>query len=407
MTKYFQAQVASIRTDSTLGLYGAFLALTHVLTFLYWNNGDFFITSQSAINTEPLCFPFFPDCDLWRSALSAQTWLIVLCLYLFISLITVYLFLSKHTLAWAFAFLAFLSFFKLGLHLSNYNFMGNYHYMIYFVSFAYLFVPYKKITIKYLIVAFYVAAGCLKINIDWLSGAALIAPAFIQGKLLSISLFYVILLELILVFGLLSKNKWIRWITLGQLAAFHLFSWHIVGFYYPTVMFCLLSVYFIDEYFTFVENRLAPDLLGDLIFGRQPKIIYGVLFFFAFLQAVPFLSSADPSLSGAPRLTSLNMFDSKTQCQSLLVAHKDNSSIHLDGPIKNLGVRLKCDPLIFLNQAYQLCRRNRLQPDFNRLSLSVLSKRQTDSHFQKILDISDVCQWRNPLWAEFTTSRSQ
>lgn len=405
MISYLKSQANIIHSETGLALYGAFLSFTHIATFLHWNAGNFFINSQSSINSEPLCFPIFPNCDLFRDSLSAQMWMVILCLYLFISLITVFLFLNREALGWAFGLLTFLNVFKLGLHLSNYNFMGNYHYMVYIVSFLYLFLPHKKLMIKCIIVAFYLAAGCLKFNVDWLSGAALIAPAFIQGKFLTVSLYYVVFLEMVLVFGLLSQTTWIRWVTLIQLTTFHIFSWHIVGFYYPTIMFCLLSLFFIDEFYNLKYKLQAPDYLRGLLSGQEPRQLYVVLILFTLMQVIPYIYVRDPSLSGALRLTSLNMFDSKTECQSLMIAHKEKASIHIDSPLKNLGTRLRCDPLIFLNQAHQLCRRNKIHPEFTKLSFSLMSKRTTDIHYHKILDIADICQMRNPLWAEFGSVR--
>ena len=53
---------------------------------------------------------------------------------------------------------------------------------------------------------------------------------------------YVVVLETTLIFGLYARRNWIFYATLAQLVAFHIFSWPIVGFWYPTLMFCLLSI---------------------------------------------------------------------------------------------------------------------------------------------------------------------
>ena len=310
------------------------------------------------------------------------------------------LFLNKKGVGWAYGLFAVVSLVKLGLHVSNYNFMGNYHYMVHILSLVFLLLPHKKIVSKYLIVGFYIAAGFLKINIDWLSGAAMISSPYISGDFLVTSLYYVIFLELIFVFGLLHQNRWIRQITLVQFIGFHLFSWHIVGFFYPLVMFSLLSVFIIDEYFYFKKITTPKDHLLAFFNGKEAKVVYISLSLFTFLQVLPFILVADPSLSGSARLSSLNMFDSKTECHSILIAHTKKGAVHINKPMKNLGVRLKCDPLIFLNQAFQLCRKNNEFQELDRLSLSLLSKRVTQTQYKKILDIKDLCKHSSPLWAE-------
>ena len=98
-------------------LYGFFLSLTHVWSFLYWKQGDFFIHSQSGLNSEALCFPFFPNCDIWRGFLSLNQWSLVLWSYGLVSFIVALLFLfpKKSNLAyWGFALITLI---KLFLHL--------------------------------------------------------------------------------------------------------------------------------------------------------------------------------------------------------------------------------------------------------------------------------------------------
>lgn len=399
-----QKSIAKLKNDWGLRLYGAALALTHVWTFLYWHSNSFFVNSQSSINAEPLCFPIFPNCDLFRSLISSEFWQLILYAYLFLSVLSVCFFLMRKTESIAYWLLAFVTLTKFSLHMSNYNFMGNYHYMVYFVTFAFLFLSDKRRLIQYLVVAFYIAAGSLKINIDWLSGAAMISSPYISGSLLSLSLIYVIFLELILVFGLLHPNRWVRAMTLLQFIAFHVFSWHIVGFYYPMVMFSLLSIFIIDGLIP-GQPTLGPsrNLLMDLFQFRASKVVYATLLLFILLQVTPFFLVKDPSLSGVPRLSSLNMFDAKTDCHILLVGHsRTMGDIHIRRASKNLGVRLKCDPIVYLNQAHQLCRKNKKFKELDRLSLTLFSKRITATEYSKVLSIKDVCALKNPLWAELS-----
>jgi hypothetical protein len=399
-------QIKQIQDDLGLQLYGLFLSLTHIWTFLHWHQGHFFVNAQSAINSEPICFPFWPQCDQWRSQLSPEQWSGVLWAYLALAIVTTLLFVRKQTAKWAFTSFALLSLSKLILHLSNYNFMGNYHYMVHIISLVYLFAPQRRELCKYLIVAFYFAAGMLKINIDWLSGAAMISTPWLGGHLLSFSLYYVIILELVLVFGLLHHLLSVRLFTLLQLIAFHVFSWHIVGFFYPMVMFSLLSLFVIDEFLARGNRLISPSLLSPLFRGQAPRTHYGALLIFALLQLIPYALSSDPSLSGAARLSSLNMFDAKTECVPLLVVHRSQQVAHLDRPLRSMGVRLACDPIVYLNMGKQLCAQQKKHKDFERLSLSLYSKRVTRSEYTQVLDVKDLCAMDNPLWAELKPKES-
>ncbi len=284
--------------------------------------------------------------------------------------------------------------------------MGNYHYMVYIVTALLLFAPRRRESLKVMIVGFYVAAGLLKINIDWLSGAAMIRTPALGGDLLVTSLFYVVFLELVLVFGLLHHKRWVRAITLLQLLCFHAFSWHIVGFFYPMMMFSVLSLFVLDEFIFNSKREQSENILLHLFSGRLGRSTYVVLIVFWLCQVIPFGLTTDPSLSGALRLSSLNMFDSKTQCHSLLVAKTEQGTVHLQKPMKNLGTRLSCDPLIYLNQAHQLCRANRDSKEIKQLSLTLFAKRVTEQHYKKSIDIKNVCELSNPLWAELYSGES-
>ncbi len=402
---YLRQQQKIIFSSLSLKTYGFFLTLTHLWTFLYWRNYNFFLNAQGSQNSEALCFPFFPNCDLFRIFIADSLWLTLLYFYAAVTLITGFFFLSDGQKKWGYYGLLILTFYKLFLHLSNYNFMGNYHYMIYILSLIYLFSPEKKKIIALAIVSFYLAAGLLKINVDWLSGAAMITTPWLNGRLLIYSLFYVVFLELFLIFGLYSTQKWIRYFTILQLLLFHAFSWHIVGFFYPLMMFSALSFFILQEYEFVKKTDSFQSLFTPLkpIKEHLPLILF--LFVFWGMQALPFALSPDPALSGSLRLSALNMFDAKAECHSLMVAHRKGSAVHLEPPLKNLGVRMGCDPLVFLNQAHQLCRKNRKSTEFERLSLHLFSKRVTQHQYQNILALDDVCKIKNPLWAELSGTK--
>ena len=89
-----------------------------------------------------------------------------------------------------------------------------------------------------------------------------------------------------------------------------------------------------------------------------------------------------------------------------MVVHRQGGSAHLQKPFVRKS-HLKCNPLVYLNQAYQLCKKNRISREFESLSLSLMSKRTSENQYKKILDIQDVCQIKNPLWAELLQNKIQ
>jgi len=64
MYRYFGSQIAEIRKDTALRLYGAFVAAGQVLTFWGWHvSGAANLLSDEV---EPLCWPFFENCFRYR-----------------------------------------------------------------------------------------------------------------------------------------------------------------------------------------------------------------------------------------------------------------------------------------------------------------------------------------------------
>ena len=416
MTEFFQKQIQEIQNSRILRLYGAFLGLTHVLTFFYWNQSSFFVNSQSPLNSTPLCYPFFPNCDLFQHFIPGMIWQVILFFYIFISLFSIGFFLNQKQTKKAYFLLIFGTLIKLTLYLSNYNLIGSYHFMVHLVLLLYLFIPHKKINIQYLIPAFYVATGFSRINPDWLSASTPVYIPWVSDKFLLLPLAYTVFFGVFLVPGLLSAQRWLCWLTLLQLLVFHTLSSFTMELYNPLLMLCLLSLFFMDEFFDFwpsvsrhsfnpklsIKNFFKPKISSPLkLFfnGKEKVSVYICLFVFTFLQIMPSFLANEPHLSGVPQLFSLNLSGSNNQCKALLVTHQQGGSVHLAKPVVRKK-HINCDPIVYLNQAHQLCRKNQKSKEFESLSLSLVAKRVSENQYKRILDIPDVCQFKNPLWAE-------
>ena len=404
-SSFFSKNIQEIQSSYGLRLYGSFLTLTHVWTFLYWNRTGAFARILSVDNPSQLCFPFFPNCNVFH-VFPSSVLQGLLYSYLVWALITFVLFLrpsqpsvdEASPLKWAYLSFLGLFLFKSFFYLQYYGFMGNYHYMANIVTLIFLFAPQKKALSKIAIVGFYLAAGFLKINMEWLSGAAMFHEPFIVGDLLVASLFYVILLELIMVWGLLSSRLWIRAFVLFQFIAFHIFSWHIVGFFYPCMMTSMLSVFFIEEWAQ-RKNQAPVTSFQSYTWPRAHILLISI---FVLMQLFPHFWAKDPALSGSFRIPSLNMFDANTRCKPLIHLETQEGSYHIRRDHLNLGTRIKCDPIVFLNQVRTLCEKNKKRKEFEKLNFSLVSRRLTDQNFHPILFLPDACNQPHLFLSEFT-----
>lgn len=359
-------------------LLGAGLALTHVLTGLYWWGGGAF--AGAFLREGPrVCWSFLPGCESWAPSFEgtqALALLMTVC-----GLLAAALFAARRTSGVAALLLGAAVAAKLAVFLQDYRFMGNYHYMPFWLLAVFAFAPRRLEVGVVMLGLFYFFAGLLKFNVEWLSGAAMIRPPLIGGKLLELATAFVVVLECVLVFGLWSARLRVRRAVWLAFAAFHLFSWHIVGFFYPLVMFSLLAFIW-----------LLPE--GPVVNWRGwGARDWGLPVLFVLAQLVPAVLYPRSAITAEGRLLALNMFDAKTICHSSLVWEEGARRVELPPRVENLGVRLHCDP-----QVHWASARGSYCPliDRGRLAL-VLSARRTTEAGVEVFRVDDVCAGERPF----------
>jgi hypothetical protein len=281
------------------------------------------------------------------------------------------------------------------------------------VVLAFLFLPGKRALIHHILVSLYFWAGILKLDWDWLSGAALYSQErlWFPAWLVPASCIYVVVLETVMIWGLYARRQWVFYGTLAQLALFHFTSWSIVGFWYPTLMFCLLSVLPLsrllhprNEWITFPWRER----------GTRRLVTAAVLYTFAVLQMVPRAFPGDTSITGEGRVFALHMFDALVECDATITHHLNGGGTreHVLQETKRLPHRSRCDPLVYFNIAKNQCENieagNRRAPaGVVDLDLSLRSKRNSAANYQQIIDIERFCAtgpsydvWRHNPWIQ-------
>src|SRR5207249_1969742 len=120
--RFLRSQIAEIERDDALRWYGVAMAFLHVVTYLFW------------VDQRIVAFG--------------------------VGL----LFACRRLVPWAYAGLVLVNALKLAIMLLDYRLRMNQHYMGFFATFAYLFVPAKRDALRVLVTLFYFWAGTLKLN---------------------------------------------------------------------------------------------------------------------------------------------------------------------------------------------------------------------------------------------------
>ena len=390
VAKYVGSLTNEIRTDRRLQLYGIALCLVHLLTAIFWR----YTLAQRLADPFPICWPFFSNCEIlhgWPIYIGKTA----LFAYAVTSVIAGLCF-WRSRVANAWLLLLLLTLVKYIFLLTDYRFMGNYHYMPFLVTLVYLFFPSKAWACAVLTTLFYLAAGFLKFNTEWLSGASVgDAPSFIPRPLFELSCAYVVLLETVFVWLLWSKRAWLRVLGMGQLVLFHAVSWYWVGFFYPCVMTCLLSIFPIYWLWPKTSDQLAPNnpFWPKGLRTLNSSTISALVIFIA-CQIPTHINSSDSALDGNLRLLGLNMFDARTICMVSLNLHYSQDGVSKTVeyiPNLHTAIRTHCDPIVFEAEAHNICRDQQGIEEFQDLDLLLTAKRTTDEGFYSLRNIHNFC----------------
>ncbi len=364
---FFNRHVQEIFTCKKNQIYGIFLSFSHLLTAYFWYRRDF--------DTDGIvCWQFFSNCQFLTRHLFSEL-SVDLIIYGSLSFFCMGLFFLKKEKPAYFLFLA-LSVFKMIVQLSDYRFMGNYHYMSNVINFVFLFLPNKKNIVKSFLVLFYVAAGLIKFNLDWFSGAALINPSIFSGRLLIFSCAYVILLELVFSIGLLSTQRKYFYFVLAQVCLFHLFSWHIVGYFYPVIMLSLISIFFLSP----AEFCFPKELVNLVAIGL-----------FIFAQGLPLVLDPHSSLTNKYRVYALNMLDADSECETRMLIKKKDSTIEYRPDFSKIAIRIHCDSVFIVKKVHATCQYFSPDPDFTDIDFDFQVRRSSERNDIEQLTYKNVC----------------
>ena len=378
--------MTEIRNQPLLRAFGSFLAFTHLLTAYFWLD-SYWGHIGHFTDQYPLCWPHLQGCESLGRMTPNQLF-VVMGLYSVVAAGSGAMFYFSKWTRVAILLLALASLIKFGLFQLDFRLSGNYHYMHFWVLAAYFFVPQKSLTIRFLIFGFYFGAGFLKLNREWLTGSAIWENPYLSGSLLQAGCIYVVVLELVLIFGLLSRRRWVFWATVAQLFLFHIVSYLIVYYYYPLMQISLLSLFVMAE-------RLSP---GDFRWSRLKELRWpslALLVLYISAQMVPVLLGGDRAIETRGRLVALSMFDALVTCQYFSVARFENSTGDLiaypQSRIYYLERRLNCDPHVLLTDAKYRCQQLKENPAFRTLEIILKSKRKSDAGFRQVFSFEDFC----------------
>ena len=357
----------------------------HAVVFLYLIQSK--VLTILTKDVEPLCWPYLQSCRRFRFDTPDSTIILLFVQALLILLAANELAAHRHRTFWAIT--VTLNVYLFSIISLDYRFRLNEYYMLLCLNAVFLFWPKKRWAIPLILVSFYFWAGTLKFNYEWLSGAALYHDLWlIPQRFDRVACAYVVTLETIFVWGLLARRAWVRWLTLGQFALFHLESISQVGWFYPLLMATFLS-WFVIEWIT-KASRIAS--LADVWRGRAPGSAYVLLGIFSCFQLLPYLYRGDKVLTGQGRIFALHMVEARQVCDVTALTHySDQTSTTIDLLLRGLPARTICDPMVYYDRMTNLCQMYSADPRFVDADFIMHVRRTTDAILSTVVDDARFC----------------
>jgi hypothetical protein len=377
----------SIDRDPALRAYAVVASLLHALTGLAWFTYKRVATLVTG--DDCVCWPLAPHCERVRALLSPDLVRAAVVFYMALGIAAAGLFAGRRARAALGTFVA-ATLVGVALYSLDYRLRLNQTYMFGWVVLALLAAPKKAEVLQALVALFYLWAGTLKLNGEWIRGAALYeSPFLVPAALLPAACVYVLVLEMVFVWGLFAASPRWRWAVYAQLLVFHAVSWKVVGYFYPLLMFGLTAIYPLvwlrspERLLTF--SRLRSDAT------TRASVAATVVVFSAF-QLVPFLFPGDTAVTGEGRLFSLHMFDARIDCTGGATLHWPSGAQARVALInEHTDVRTRCDPIPLRAAAARLCRALADRAGDLRVDVAIDAKRTTDERAQPLIHVDDFC----------------
>jgi hypothetical protein len=407
---YLAAQIEEIRQDRALRVYGAALAVANVVTFAHWK---FMVGVPLLIGrgADPICWPFFEGCAAWQlpvGVVNDGLWG-----YLLLSIVTAGCFLSGR-IRTGYGLLVLVNVIRVLVMLLDYRLRANQHYMLNWVLLGFLFLPGKRALAYHLLAGLYFWAGVLKLDPDWLSGRTLYKQnqLWFHASLVPMACAYVVVLEVVMIWGIYARRASIFWAVVAQLLLFHYTSWPIVGFWYPLLMMCLIAILPLARLIAPPQRSMVPATHTSR--RRAAAVAVGAL---CLLQFVPRLFPGDTAVTGEGRMFALHMFDAQIECEASFTYHLADGRrvVEHRNETTKMSHRSRCDPIIYYELARRACSRvgrrtAAVVPIANAapvvdFDVRLRARRTSSPSFVDVIDIRDFCTntprytfWRHNDW---------
>jgi hypothetical protein len=224
-----KTNIWEIKKSGSLKTLGGLLALFHVLQFYFWSV-DGRLPVKLVQQGLPMCWSFMENCGWLHLPVGLLT-VVYFAYIVFVAGAAAVLILTDWV-AFGYNLLLIGSVLGLILYFQDLRLSTNEGYFLFFMTFAYLFVPSKHRLMRRLIVSFFVARGLSQCVADWLTGSWFLDHMHISLKLAEWLAALGVLAQMIGGAAMLFRDAryfWSGWLSLFIYECAYLYIGEVLG----------------------------------------------------------------------------------------------------------------------------------------------------------------------------------
>ncbi len=380
-----------IKKSGSLKTLGGLLALFHLLLFYFWTV-DGRLPLKLVKQGTPMCWTLFENCA-WLHILPFGLLSAVYYAYAVFMTIAAAVLILTDWVTFGFYLLLIGMFFGVLLYFQDLRLSSNEGYFIFFVSFAYLFIPSKHRLMRRLIVSFFVARGLSEATADFLTGGWYIEHLNVPVKLAEWLAAMSVLVQMIGAAAILFRDGryfWSGWLAMFVYTCAHLYVGEILG---SSLALGGLVYLAFDE----LELRKAErQYIYQSFIRPEPSFFWGAVLLSLFWagQLAPFLSlQRDSKIRNLLSVWALHPVAAHEECEQRTFANFKGRIEEIDiEPQVARQPTMYCNPYLrFLDLKGTCHQMKEHDPDFITLSsvFQVRSFREKTSF--RAFEIKDFC----------------
>jgi hypothetical protein len=389
--EFIKANLYEVKKSGSLRTLGGLLALFHLLQFyLWWDDGN--LPLKFVQQGVPMCWSMLENCDWLRAIPIGMLGILYYAYAIFVALAAL-CFLLSELAGLGFYLLMIGSFFGLLMYFQDLRLSSNDGYFIFFLTFAFLFIPSKHRLMRWLIVSFFAARGLSQASPDWLTGnwymEHLALPIKLAEWLAALSL----LVQMIGGAALLMRDGryfWSGWIALFLFECTHLYIGELLS---SCLSIGALLYLAFDE---FELRKSEREYVYQSFIRPEPSFIIGgtLLAFFWAAQLIPFTGlSRNSGIKNALSIWALHPEAAHEECdQRTFAVFKDRTEeINVDPQISRQPAML-CNPYLRFLDLKATCKQMKEgSPEFITLSSVMQVRNFREKLSFRAFEVKDFC----------------